>query len=47
MSTLSGAMRVSASGLTAERFIPDPLGLPGSRLYRSGDLVRRLAEAGR
>ncbi|MEM7586643.1 MAG: amino acid adenylation domain-containing protein, partial [Acidobacteriota bacterium] len=31
-------------GLTAERFIPDGLvGAPGSRLYRSGDLVRRLA----
>ncbi|WP_433385387.1 amino acid adenylation domain-containing protein [Micromonospora sp. KLBMP9576] len=26
--------------LTAERFVPDPYGPPGSRLYRSGDLVR-------
>ncbi|MBO4205370.1 non-ribosomal peptide synthetase [Micromonospora echinofusca] len=26
--------------LTAERFLPDPYGPPGSRLYRSGDLVR-------
>ncbi|MES1244348.1 MAG: non-ribosomal peptide synthase/polyketide synthase [Acidobacteriota bacterium] len=26
--------------LTAERFVPDPLGEPGSRLYRTGDLVR-------
>ncbi len=30
--------------LTAERFVPDPLGAPGSRLYRSGDLCRRRAD---
>lgn len=31
--------------LTAERFLPDPLaGEPGSRLYASGDSVRRLAD---
>lgn len=30
--------------LSAERFAPDPFGPPGSRLYRSGDLARSLAD---
>ncbi len=32
------------AALTAEKFVPDPFsGSPGAQLYRSGDLVRRLA----
>jgi amino acid adenylation domain-containing protein len=31
-------------GLTAHRFVPDPYGAAGSRLYRTGDRVRRLGD---
>ncbi|MEQ9609401.1 MAG: AMP-binding protein [Kiloniellaceae bacterium] len=32
------------AGQTAERFVPDPCGVPGDRLYRSGDRVKHLPD---
>jgi amino acid adenylation domain-containing protein/non-ribosomal peptide synthase protein (TIGR01720 family) len=34
----------SQPALTAERFLPDPFGAPGGRLYHTGDRARRLED---
>lgn len=31
-------------GMTAERFLPDPVGAPGARMYRTGDMGRLRAD---
>jgi amino acid adenylation domain-containing protein len=37
---------VNRPALTAERFLPDPFGEPGGRLYRTGDMGRMLPDGG-
>jgi amino acid adenylation domain-containing protein len=35
---------INRAGSTAEKFVPNPFGRPGSRLYKTGDLARYLVD---
>ncbi|HEX7829751.1 MAG TPA: non-ribosomal peptide synthetase, partial [Thermoanaerobaculia bacterium] len=35
---------LNRASLTAQRFVPDPFGAPGARMYRTGDAVRLLSD---
>jgi amino acid adenylation domain-containing protein/non-ribosomal peptide synthase protein (TIGR01720 family) len=35
---------IARSGMSASRFVANPMGAPGQRMYRTGDVVRRTAD---